>query len=196
MGQPLGEIAAGAGAPAVPASPSPGNGDGALPATEAPDRAGPAEPPSPPAGDAEWPRITPVARRLALENGIDPGAVTGTGPGGIVRKPDVLAAARAPAPAAAPRPPAAVPVGAGEEAVPLRGPAAALAGYMDDSLSIPTATSFRTISVAVLDAQRRQINDRPEDGRALGEALLHPSDRLGDRPRGGRAAVHDHRATR
>ena len=42
--------------------------------------------------------------------------------------------------------------------MPLRGPAAALAGYMDDSLSIPTATSFRTLTVGVLDAQRRQIN--------------------------------------
>ena len=31
---------------------------------------------------------------------------------------------------------------------------------MDESLSIPTATSFRTISVAVLDAQRRQINEQ------------------------------------
>jgi len=29
---------------------------------------------------------------------------------------------------------------------------------MDDSLKVPTATSFRTLSVAVLDAQRRQIN--------------------------------------
>ena len=72
----------------------------------------------------------------------------------------MLAAASAPAPAAAPRAATSVPVGAGEEATPLRGPAAALAGYMDESLSIPTATSFRTISVAVLDAQRREINDQ------------------------------------
>jgi 2-oxoglutarate dehydrogenase E1 component len=72
----------------------------------------------------------------------------------MVRKGDVLAAAEggngagpaAPAPAA------------GEEAVPLRGPAAALAGYMDESLAIPTATSFRTLGVGVLDAQRRRIN--------------------------------------
>ena len=42
--------------------------------------------------------------------------------------------------------------------MPLRGPAAALAGYMDESLSIPTATSFRTIGVGVLDGQRRRIN--------------------------------------
>ena len=37
-------------------------------------------------------------------------------------------------------------------------PAAALAGYMDASLSIPTATTFRTLTVGVLDAQRRKIN--------------------------------------
>src|SRR5680860_192353 len=72
----------------------------------------------------------------------------------MIRKADVLAAASAPRPAAAA---ATAPV-AGEEAVPLRGPAAALAGYMDESLKIPTATSFRTLTVAALDAQRRQIN--------------------------------------
>jgi multifunctional 2-oxoglutarate metabolism enzyme len=160
VGQPLGEIAPGAGGAAAPASPPSGNGVGAPAEAQAPERTGPAEPPSAPAGDAEWPAITPVARRLALEKGLDPAAVTGTGPGGIIRKPDVLAAASAPAPAAEAAPRTAVSVGAGEEAAPLRGPAAALAGYMDDSLSIPTATSFRTISVAVLDTHRRQINDQ------------------------------------
>ena len=158
VGQPLGKIAAGAGAPAAAPEPPSGNGAAAPAAAEAPAPATPA--PSAPAGDAEWPAITPVARRLALEKGIDPATVTGTGPGGIIRKPDVLAAASAPAPAAAPHAAASVPVGAGEEPTPLRGPAAALAGYMDESLSIPTATSFRTISVAVLDAQRRAINDQ------------------------------------
>ncbi len=108
-----------------------------------------------PAGDLEWPRITPVARRLAADRGIDPTAVRGTGPGGMVRKADVLAAADGAGNGAGPAAPAAA---AGEEAVPLRGPAAALAGYMDESLSIPTATSFRTLGVGVLDAQRRGIN--------------------------------------
>ena len=56
----------------------------------------------------------------------------------------------------------------------LRGPAAALAGYMDESLSIPTATSFRTLGVATLDAQRRQINgDLKEAGRSEKLSFTH-----------------------
>ncbi len=41
----------------------------------------------------------------------------------------------------------------------MKGGAAMLAHYMDESLSIPTATSFRTIAVTTLDARRRQLKD-------------------------------------
>ena len=41
----------------------------------------------------------------------------------------------------------------------MRGADATLARYMSESLSIPTATSFRTLSVATLDARRRQLNE-------------------------------------
>src|SRR5438046_307867 len=41
---------------------------------------------------------------------------------------------------------------------PLTGPAARLAQNMTDSLSVPTATSFREITVDVLDARRRELN--------------------------------------
>jgi 2-oxoglutarate dehydrogenase E1 component len=148
VGTPLGRIAARADGAAPAAGPPP---EAPAPAPAIADGDGA---PARPAGDLEWPRISPVARRLAADRGIDPTTVRGTGPGGMVRKGDVLAAAEggngagpaAPAPAA------------GEEAVPLRGPAAALAGYMDESLAIPTATSFRTLGVGVLDAQRRRIN--------------------------------------
>ena len=37
------------------------------------------------------------------------------------------------------------------------GPAATLARFMDESRSIPTATSFRTLTVDVLDARRREL---------------------------------------
>jgi 2-oxoglutarate dehydrogenase E1 component len=40
---------------------------------------------------------------------------------------------------------------------PLKGPAAALTGYMEQSLSIPTATSFRSVQVDVLDARRKEL---------------------------------------
>src|SRR5437764_601380 len=39
----------------------------------------------------------------------------------------------------------------------LRGSAAALARYMEQSRAIPTATSFRTLTVGVLDARRQQL---------------------------------------
>src|SRR5256885_788029 len=41
---------------------------------------------------------------------------------------------------------------------PLTGPAARLVQNMTDSLSVPTATSFREITVDVLDARRRELN--------------------------------------
>ena len=34
-----------------------------------------------------------------------------------------------------------------------------LARYMDESRSIPTATSFRTITVTAMDARRKQLKD-------------------------------------
>ena len=40
---------------------------------------------------------------------------------------------------------------------PMRGGAAALARYMEQSRSIPTATSFRTLTVTALDARRREL---------------------------------------
>ena len=44
------------------------------------------------------------------------------------------------------------------EAKPLRGPAAMLAKAMDESRSVPTATSFRTLPVDTLDAKRKALN--------------------------------------
>ena len=44
------------------------------------------------------------------------------------------------------------------EAKPLRGPAGMLAQAMNESRSVPTATSFRTLPVDVLDAKRKALN--------------------------------------
>src|SRR6266699_5754377 len=43
---------------------------------------------------------------------------------------------------------------------PITGPAARLVTNMTDSLSVPTATSFREIAVDVLDARRKELNAR------------------------------------
>ncbi len=101
-------------------------------------------------GGADGVRATPVARRVAEENGVDLGRVKGSGPGEKVTKEDVLAAANgggAPAGAAS----------AGE-AKALRGPAAMLAQAMNESRDVPTATSLRTIEVDTLDAKRSALN--------------------------------------
>ena len=69
-------------------------------------------------------------------------------------KGDVLAAHAGPAP----RQDTTVHVAEGEHAEPIKGPAAALVDYMERSRDIPTATSFRTVGVDVLDSRRRQLN--------------------------------------
>src|SRR5882762_9724086 len=44
------------------------------------------------------------------------------------------------------------------DATPITGPAARLVANMTDSLSVPTATSFRDIAVGTLDARRKSLN--------------------------------------
>src|SRR4051794_40670308 len=88
---------------------------------------------------------TPVAVRMASANGVDVTGLQGSGPRGRVTKDDVEAAISgngAPAPAGA---------------KPIRGPAATLARFMNESRSIPTATSFRTLEVDTLDGRRKQL---------------------------------------
>jgi len=89
---------------------------------------------------------TPLARRRAALDGVDLGAVPGSGPSGLVRGADVSSAAR---PTAAP---------SGAEIQPIKGTRLALVQAMEASLAVPTATSFRTIEVGTLEARRSQLN--------------------------------------
>ena len=102
---------------------------------------------------------SPLAKRLAYAKGVDLQNARGTGPGGVIRRDDVVAATIGSpnGPAAAPTPQV-TPLPADATIAPLKGPAAALASYMEQSLSIPTATSFRTFAVDVMDARRRELN--------------------------------------
>src|SRR5260221_9837263 len=108
-------------------------------------------------------RVTPVARRVGEETGVDLDSVSGNGPGGKVTKDDVLAAADggngAPAQVAG-------------EAKPLRGPAAMLAQAMGESREVPTATSFRTVAVDTLDAKRKALNGQLKE-RGLKVSFTH-----------------------
>jgi 2-oxoglutarate dehydrogenase E1 component len=60
----------------------------------------------------------------------------------------VLAAGNGAAPASAPA-----------EAQLIKGASAMLAKYMDESRSVPTATSFRTLTVTTLDSRRKQLKE-------------------------------------
>ena len=126
-----------------------GAGDG----TSVPSRSEDAEEPPPASSSstagngASAPPISPVARRIAEAEGIDLASVHGSGPAGRITKADVLSAKLAPS-----EPPPAAP-----GATPLRGGAAVLARYMEESRQVPTATSFRTMTVTVMDARRREL---------------------------------------
>jgi 2-oxoglutarate dehydrogenase E1 component len=170
VGSPLAELSVGDGdgasaqaAAPVAAPPPPA---AAAPAPAAPP---PAVPPAAPSGEA-----SEGAQLLAEARGIDLQSVKGTGRGGAITRRDVLQAiedrekATAPAAPAAEAPTPTTPVevppqapatpGLAAGSMPLRGPAATLVTYMEESLAIPTATSFRTVPVAVLDRRRQQLN--------------------------------------
>jgi 2-oxoglutarate dehydrogenase E2 component (dihydrolipoamide succinyltransferase) len=113
----VGDVLAVVGDAGVAVTPS---GNGSTPAPEpATTQTAPATPaftaapgtettlPGSPDGGAEAGRSTPLARRLATENGIDIGTIEGTGPSGRVTKEDVqaLLAARSGAPTAPPTAP-------------------------------------------------------------------------------------------
>ncbi len=140
------------------------NGAAARPASRgngAAHRAEPAKPAPPPpkqplrAGEqiADQP-----ARRMAKRLDVDLSAVRGTGPNGMILRSDVIEQADRVRGQARPPQTSLPPLAADAKLVPLRGPAAALTGYMEQSLTIPTATSFRTIAVNALDARRKELN--------------------------------------
>ncbi len=142
VGKPLAEMAKGPAskeASSEPATPDTNAGSAPAPAGASTSLSG---------SDGEAVAATPVARRAAQANGVDLAGVKGTGPGGKVTKADVLNGGDGAAPAKA----------AHGEAKPLRGPAATLAKAMDESRSIPTATSFRELAVDTLDAKRKALN--------------------------------------
>ena len=164
VGTVLGEIEVGEGgataAPAEGDDPATTAGDGATAPSASPGNgaATQAPPPRAPAavnGDAD---ATPVAARMAADLGVDLANVNGSGPRGRVTKDDVLASAATAvkggggsAAPSAPAPPD------GAEAKQIRGPAATLVRFMEDSRSIPTATSFRTLAVDTLAARRATL---------------------------------------
>mgnify|MGYP006188187821 FL=1 len=149
----LGEGGAAAPAPAVAAQ-------AAAPAAAAPAVA---------AGDDQI--LSPAARKIAEENGIDPNSIAGTGKGGRVTKEDVVAAVEAKknAPAAAPvakpaAPAAAAPVFATGDRVEKRVPMTRLRAKIAERLveaqsSMAMLTTFNEVDMSEVMALRSKYKD-------------------------------------
>jgi 2-oxoglutarate dehydrogenase E1 component len=143
VGQVIARMTVGASSPAaVPV----GVDDGSAPGKAAAPSPASATSSTGPVASAPGTGATPVAQRVAAGLGVNLAAVAGTARGGRITKDDVLAAA-------------ATVVELPEGAEKIKGAGAALARYMDESRSIPTATSFRTLAVTTLDARRKQLKD-------------------------------------
>jgi 2-oxoglutarate dehydrogenase E1 component len=150
VGQVIGRMSADAAAGAAPSAPAPTDGDEEAPHSVEKSAASPEA-----TGDGA--NASPVARRIAASEGVDLTGVQGSARTGRITKADVLAAAaggNGAGTAAAPTP-AAPTAGATQ----LKGSAAALARYMEQSRSVPTATSFRTIPVTELEQRRAQLKE-------------------------------------
>ncbi len=121
------------------------------------------EPASTPASIPADTKVSPVAARAAAVEGVDLAHVAGSGPAGRIVKSDVLTAASRAGEQTGNGASSDLQTASGDggaqaaEQQLLKGGAAALARYMEQSLSIPTATSFRTLTVSVLDARRREL---------------------------------------
>jgi multifunctional 2-oxoglutarate metabolism enzyme len=112
----------------------------------------------------EGTKVSPVAARAAAVEGVDLARVSGSGPAGRITKSDVISAANG---EGAPTSNGAGTNGRSEQTAsepssqPMRGSAAMLVRYMEESRAIPTATSFRTLTVTKLDARRRELKAGP-----------------------------------
>jgi multifunctional 2-oxoglutarate metabolism enzyme len=126
-----------------------GAAPGAPPAVGPPAEGGQRADPAPGVGGTQSQSskaATPVAQRVAVGLGVNLQDIVGSARGGRVTKDDVLYAA-------------ANVVELPDGATKIKGGGAALARYMDESRSIPTATSFRTLAVSALDARRKQLKE-------------------------------------
>ena len=184
-----GEAPAGDGARAEATQQAEASGNGA---SEAPPARAPAATAEPPAAASPEPapasaapsadgnggraKASPVARRIAREQGIDLSALQGTGPGGRIVKADVEAATRAhpptaPAPAAAPAPQAAAEPQAAQAppaapAEPQAAPAAAAAPPPPAASIAETGTAKGDVSVQELSRTQQVIARRMAESKA------------------------------
>ena len=158
-------------APAPASEPTPEPATAPVPAPEPTPAPAPASAPAPApassAGENDARLLSPVVRRLVNEHGIDPSAVTGTGPGGRITREDILdhldkvgsnaapapapnpAAAPAPTPAPAPAPAPTAPAVAGDRQTVL--PLSKIRQLTGDHMVASKARSPHVLSVVEVD---------------------------------------------
>ena len=158
-------------APAPASEPTPEPATAPVPAPEPTPAPAPASAPAPApassAGENDARLLSPVVRRLVNEHGIDPSAVTGTGPGGRITREDILdhldkvgsnaapapapnpGAAPAPTPAPAPAPAPTAPAVAGDRQTVL--PLSKIRQLTGDHMVASKARSPHVLSVVEVD---------------------------------------------
>lgn len=104
LAETLGQLEEGATASAAPAAAAPAPSAPAAATTPAPAAPAPAAPSAPAAAQSGDLRAAPSAQKLAAATGLDLSTVQGTGRGGVISKPDVVAATSAPAKSNVPAP--------------------------------------------------------------------------------------------
>jgi 2-oxoglutarate dehydrogenase E1 component len=104
------------------------------------------------------------ARLIAERYHLDLASIAGSGPDGLIVRADIDRAiatgtAKVAGNGAAAAPAVTFPAPSADAKISdLKGAAGTLAGYMDQSLTLPTATSFRTLHVGTLEARRAELN--------------------------------------
>jgi 2-oxoglutarate dehydrogenase E1 component len=119
------------------------------------------------------PQAVSVEWRRLFDSGVAGAPPSYEGNGAMPQAP--VAEPVQPTPPAAPKSPetASAPA-APANAVPLKGPAARLVANMNDSLGVPTETTFRELPVAILEARRKELNDGiKKAGRAEKVSFTH-----------------------
>lgn len=171
VGESLGEVTAGAAAPA-PAAPAP-----AAPAPVAPAPVPTAS--TEPVVTAD-PKVSPAAQRLATESGVNLASVEGTGRGGVIAKVDVLAASAVPAaapavPAPTPTVAAAAPAAAAPAATALRETREKMTtrrkriaeNLLQSQHATAHLTTFNEIDMTAISALRERLKERVEKEHGL-----------------------------
>jgi pyruvate dehydrogenase E2 component (dihydrolipoamide acetyltransferase) len=127
---------------------APGEELTAMPAVAPAATEAPAEPAAPPVPRGARVNASPIAKRIAAERGLDLAAVQGTGPGGMITREDVEAAA-SDEPSAAPAP------------EPLSRVQQAIARHMDEAAAVPTFAVEVEIDMTAASELRASLDPKP-----------------------------------